>query len=398
MATPGNNFCLAPFTQLTFGPDGGYSPCAEIGGKHWREPSASPITMWSSEKFQSLRDNFLSNQRSTDCNRCWEQEKFGNQSLRRRLFVNKARGSKKFKPNELSTFLENDYKKGPVQFNIKVGNKCNLRCRICNATASVTYNKEGRYYESKNKLPKTIYTSKSSKPIELTPIQIDEMFQLSSNLQRIEFYGGEPLLDAPTLTLLQKLVDSGQSKNITLFYNTNGIATPSARHFELWDKFNSIEFNISIDDVGDRFTYHRHPGKWSELLSNLDALRSHSWQVPVDFFAICSVSILNIFYITDIIDEIEKLGLPVFLNTVHGHYDLTPLPTAIKQQITKKLKTYHNVAKIKFLINMMDAPEDIDHWEKFKFWTREKDLYRNEKFSDVYPEFYKILNSYDASY
>jgi hypothetical protein len=107
---------------------------------------------------------------------------------------------------------------------------------------------------------KTWYTSNVKKPVDLSDEQIDEIVKISFNLTRIEFYGGEPLLDQPTLALLQKLIDSGRSKSIVLFYNTNGTVSPSEEHYRLWNQFKSIEFNFSVDDVDQRYTYNRYPG------------------------------------------------------------------------------------------------------------------------------------------
>jgi MoaA/NifB/PqqE/SkfB family radical SAM enzyme len=388
------NFCIAPFTQLTFDPWGSFSPCPEIGGVPWKETSADPVKMWSSEDFELLRKSFLNNEKNPVCNRCWTQEDHKNQSLRKRLIAN---GTKGFKAQEIDRFLTTGYKVGPSQINLIVGNKCNLRCRICNAQASVTYNVEGQHYEKKNNLTGTDYTIDNPKAVGFTDRQIDQIFELSGNLQRLEYYGGEPLMDLPTLTLLQKFVDSGQSKNITLFYNTNGTVPPSKKHFDLWDKFNKIEFNISLDDIGDRFTYNRHPGNWDEVLENINVLRSHEWTVPVDFYVISTVSNLNIFYIPELLNELEHMNLPWFLNTLDhpNYYAIVNLPVAVKSKVIEKLKTYKDVSKIQFLINMLENPEDLSCWEKFKFWTREKDTYRKESFAKTYPEFYAILKEYD---
>jgi hypothetical protein len=75
-----NNFCIAPFTQLTFGPNGIYSPCPEIGGRAWKEPSASPVLMWTSDDYNVLRESFSNNEKNPVCNRCWGQEEQKNVS------------------------------------------------------------------------------------------------------------------------------------------------------------------------------------------------------------------------------------------------------------------------------------------------------------------------------
>lgn len=399
MAIPvGRNFCIAPYTQVTLSPAGNYSPCPEIGGQTWIEDSASPIKMWSSEQFKKLRSAFANNEQPTECKRCWDQESYGNQSLRKRLFVGNTSGRKKFKANELADFLDQGHLQGPNQINIMVGNKCNLRCRICGAALSVTFNVEGEHYEKKNNLARSRYTTASKKPIEFNEDQIQELFELTVNVQRLEFYGGEPLLDVPTLTLLRKLVDSGKSKDITLFYNTNGIAAPKSEHFELWKNFKALEFNLSVDDIEHRFTYNRHPGKWSEWLDTLNSLRNFEWQIPISIYAICTVSILNIYYIPEILTKIQELGLPVFLNTVNkpSYYDIVNLPQPAKLEIAAKLRNYTDVSKIQFLINTLETSKSKQSdWLDFKFWTREKDQYRQESFAEVCSEYYGLLKKYD---
>lgn len=390
-----NNFCIAPFTQLTFGPDGVYSPCPEIGGRAWKDSIASPLQMWTSDEYNALRNSFGNNEKNPICNRCWGQEEHKNQSLRKRLLTQGGT----FRKGELLEFVNEGYKEGPIQMNLMTSNKCNLRCRICRASSSVTFNAEGRVYESKLKR-KTIYTTDTPKPVSYSPEQINEIYRLSNNLQRIEFYGGEPLLDEPTLGLLERLVESGKSKNIVLFYNTNGTVKPTAQQFELWNKFKGIEFNFSIDDIGDRFTYNRYPGKWSEVLETIRIVKSHPWQVPTKFLSICTVGALNVYYLPEILDELERLELPSFLNNVFApsYYCIEHLPVAVKDKVVQKLLTYKDTAKVQFVINMLQAPEDLASWNSFKYWTKEKDAYRKESFAKVCPEYYEIITEYDKDF
>jgi MoaA/NifB/PqqE/SkfB family radical SAM enzyme len=230
--------------------------------------------------------------------------------------------------------------------------------------------------------------------------QINEIFQLSGNLRRLEFYGGEPLLDKPTIELLKLLVESGKSKDIVLFYNTNGAVTPTTEQFTLWNQFKGIEFNFSIDDIGDRFTYNRYPGKWETVLANISLIRSYPWTADTKFLSICTVSNINVYYLPEILTELEKLELPSFLNNVFGpeYYDIAHLPMSIKEQIIDKLLTYKDVSKIQFVVNMLQSPENLTHWEEFKYWTKEKDAYRKENFAEVCSEYYKVIKEYDQQF
>jgi hypothetical protein len=397
MTTIDKHFCIAPFTQITFGPHGGYSPCPEIGGRPWKDKTVDVVKMWASTEFEDLRNSFLENKKNKICDRCWKQEDTGNASLRKRLLINNP--NQKFNKGELIPFVESGYKAGPRQINIMVGNICNLRCRICRGDISFTFKPEGKYYKEKYNIS-NIYEFTRKKPLVLSGESIDQIFNFGKNLERIEFYGGEPLLDVPTLSLLERLIESGQSKRITLFYNTNCMVTPSERQYQLWNQFKAVEFNFSIDDIGERFTYNRHPGVWAKAVANINAIRSYNWLIPTKFLSICTVSNFNIFYMPELLNEVEALDLPYFLNNIHApeYYDITFLPTAVKKPVIEKLKTYKDISKIEFLINMLSTPENLSHWEDFKFWVRAKDEYRKENFAETFPEFYKICKEADPTF
>jgi len=403
MVTPvKNNFCIAPFSQLTISPSGQYSPCPEIGARLEQDYDVDPFKMWNSSIMEELRTSFLNNEKHSACDRCWQQEELGKTSLRKNLFVQNISGGAKFKKGELTTWLTETHKQGPKQINLIVGNKCNLRCRYCRADSSVTYNIEGKVYATKTQDPRQarLYFNEKIKPMEFTPAQIEQIFNLSKNLTRLEFYGGEPLLDKPTFSLLEKYVASGQSKNITLFYNTNGVNEITDRHFEIWNKFNSIEFNLSIDDIDDRYHYIRHPALWEDFINNLNQIRNFNWTIPLQTTAITTVGNLNVLYVPEIIERLESLDLKVFLNTIHGPdwYDMRYLPMPIKEKITNKLAKYKNLSQIDFILKYLKHDENLSHWEDFKFWTKTKDEYRKENFSQVYPEFYEIIKGYDDFY
>lgn len=394
----GKNFCIAPFSQLTVSPWGGYSPCPEIGGRPWIDPQVNAVNMWLSDDFSRLRSSFQTDQQDKICDRCWNQESYGNKSLRKRLFSHRDNGVT-FATGEVLALVDGAYRNGPKQINVMTSNVCNLRCRTCSSRSSVTYNTEGQYYLEKYKVFSR-YIGMEKKPRVFSQESINHITEIGQNLQRLEFYGGEPLLDEPTLDLLEKFVENGRSKEITLFYNTNGTVKPRARQFELWNHFRRLEFNLSIDDIDNRFTYVRHPGQWSDLEANLNDMRTYGWNLPVQFTAICTVSNLNIFYIPEILTRLEQMNLPTFLNAVFSpdYYDIVHLPNTVKAAIIKKLLTFHDLPRVQFLLNMLEQPENLKHWKDFIFWTHAKDQYRQENFADTYPEFYDILHDFDASF
>jgi MoaA/NifB/PqqE/SkfB family radical SAM enzyme len=388
----GKNFCLAPFTQITYGPLDTASPCPYLGGDIWNfSPNATLKDIWLSKEYESLRKSFKENNKDIQCSRCWNEEEHGKQSARLLNF--------KFKYKEnISNLINDGYKLGPTQINLRVSNICNLRCRSCSSQSSVTFNVEGKHYQQLNNLSSSIYTT-YPKSFEFSQEQIDSINDLSSNLRRIEFYGGEPLLDIPTLSLLEKLIKSGKSKEITLFYNTNGTVAPSKRHLELWKHFENLEFNFSIDGIREHFTYIRHPGKWQDVLKNIDFIRNQLvdiLNVEVICKAICTVQILNIYYLPEIIDEFNKMNLSYFLNLVTEpeYYDIKNIPTDVKQEIINKISKLPNSSNFASIISILKSEYNHKHWEEFKFWTKQKDAYRKEDFETTFPEFFELVKDY----
>lgn len=389
----GRNFCIAPFTQITYSPLHSASPCPYLGGGTWKNTSKKDIkSLWTGPEYESLRSAFKNNEKHPACQRCWNEESTGKQSARKMLLVNS-----KIKEN-LMELIDGGYRDSPRQINLRLSNLCNLRCRTCESKSTSLYAIEGKHYEIKNNLKNTVYADYPD-TFAFSEDQINSIFEISGNLQRIEFYGGEPLLDKPTLVLLEKLIKSGRSKNITLFYNTNGTNLPKQIHLDLWKHFKALEFNFSLDGIGDHFTYIRHPGKWQDVLNTLEYIRSIDFKVPVMIFAICTVSILNVFYLPEIIEELRNLKLDYFLNMVSNpeYYFIKNIPRPIKDEIINKLNTFSTTDyQINAVINSLLQDDIEKHWDEFKFWTREKDEYRQEQFSNVFPEYFNLIKKYDA--
>jgi hypothetical protein len=56
---------------------------------------------------------------------------------------------------------------------------------------------------------------------------------------------------------------------VQINYNTNGTIRASAELQDLWQQFQLVQLDFSIDDVEDRFEYQRYPAKWAQVTDNL---------------------------------------------------------------------------------------------------------------------------------
>ena len=81
----------------------------------------------------------------------------------------------------------------------------------------------------------------------------------------------------------------------------------------------------------------------------------------------------------------------VFLNILENpkFYSIVNLPDRIKQTITKK---YEGNKRLESTVAYMNNQQGDDLiWDKFLFWTKNKDSYRKQDFHFTFPEFSSII-------
>jgi len=56
---------------------------------------------------------------------------------------------------------------------------------------------------------------------------------------------------------------------VCINYNTNATVLPDQNLLDLWSKFQLVQLDFSIDDIGARFEYQRYPANWNQVTENL---------------------------------------------------------------------------------------------------------------------------------
>jgi hypothetical protein len=111
---------------------------------------------------------------------------------------------------------------------------------------------------------------------------------------------------------------------------------------------------------------------------------------------------MNVYYLPETLAEFKTLNLDYFLNfvTTPSYYNMKNIPEGAKQAVIERLQTLlvGKDVHIDSVVNTLKLDAKPADWEDFKFWTREKDEYRKEKFGDTFPEFYELIKKYDQSF
>ena len=390
------NTCPAFFLDATIDSNGSYSPCTALGGGAFKFDKDDDIkTIWINSTLENVRQRSKDGEQLPMCKRCWSEEALGLISERQYL--------KQDVPANLDYTSPNYYLSGPRHLNIKVSNICNLRCRTCQSIDSYLYHIEGAHYEKKNNISNTIYTKEKFKK-NFTDDQLEELYQFSNNIERIELYGGEPFLDDQIPKFLLKLVNEGRAKDIDFSVSTNMTHELTDQWRKILSNFKNVIVNMSIDGIGPRFTYIRHPGNWDEAEKNIKELIAFSQQyASINLKPVITVSALNVWYINEVFEYFEQYNIIPFIIMVQwpSYYCVNVFPSTIKLEIEARLRKLNRPAILP-IIGLLNSQPKIfkmyelkTPWEEFKFWTKEKDLYRKEDFISTFNELGQLLLKYN---
>ena len=344
MNIPHDKFCVLPWISLETSPIGTVRPCClaedeikdELGNKY-KLIATDLTTVQNSKYMQNLRQQFLDGEQPKTCRKCWNEERAGRTSKRMHTLD-------RLKHIVADTDWTQDAK--PLTFiDFKLGNICNLKCRICGSWSSSQYAAEEVKFEGKDSFHYQMLKD-GAWPRENQTFW-DNLAPLLAEVRYMEFTGGEPFMIQEHFDLLSRLVDAGVAKDVEIHYNTNGTIYPE--HAEkIWQHFKTIEIAFSIDDLGPRFEYQRMNADWKEVNENIvrfRELRNKSSNIQLQ---VCStVNVFNVMYLEELANWIDEQDFDfVYWNMLHEAYyhSVSTLPDKAKKTAISRLSAA-NVSK-----------------------------------------------------
>jgi len=342
MKIPHDKFCVLPWVSLETSPIGTVRPCClaeeeivDDTGRKFDLNTANFAGIQNSGYMQDLRQQFLDAKQPQTCRKCWREERAGRTSKR----MHTLDRLKHMIPNQPWT---QDAR--PLMFlDLKLGNICNLKCRICGSWSSSTFATEELANLGADEDRKSNHhyhmLRQGAWPRE-NPTFWQEIQQVSDQIRYIEFTGGEPFMIQEHFDLLQRLVDRGLANQIEIHYNTNGTQYPQQAE-SIWQYFKHVEVAFSIDDVGARFEYQRSNAVWSQVCENIDQFRAmRDRLLNMSLQVCCTVNVFNVLYLEQVAAWIDQQDFDfVYWNMMHDAYyfSIATLPDAAKHAIAEKL-------------------------------------------------------------
>ena len=410
-------FCMHPFTGLATREDGAIKVCCRslpIGNIK----NETLEEAWNGENMREVRRQVLSDERPDVCKPCFDLEDQGVQSLRQRHIADNMPESRvNLYPDalkSLTTDMTMPFELPTIE--IKINNLCNLKCRMCNPLDSTQWKDWNSIVEHYKK--EDNYLVKAVEDLGLTEAPYvglfddkkefwDSLRKLLPHFKRVEFAGGEPLMDPMHYKILDLLSENG--KNIEIKYATNGTVLGIKGRWikDYWPKFKSVAVNVSIDGLDDVYEYVRSNGKFQDVVDNIRIMKT----IPtvsriVGAFTVQSNNIMQIDKVIDYF--LNKLEIVFYSHRVQYPRALSAqvLPKELKDQVISKLelmkdkvKQYRLVQEHPILekitlqqiqdnINFLKARDLNKYWKDCVDFNHRLDKTRNQgPLEKIIPEF-----------
>jgi len=399
MKIPHEKFCVLPWISLEASPIGTVRPCCladdeirDNNGEKFVLTNSTFAAIQHSQDMQNLRQAFLAGQRPQTCRKCWNEERAGRTSKR----MHTLDRLKHMLPDQEWT---QDAR--PLMFlDLKLGNICNLKCRICGSWSSSQFAVEeladmDQSADKKTSHPYMMLRAGAWPRENATFWQ--EIDQVLGDIRYIEFTGGEPFMIQEHFDMLQGMVDRGIAHQVEIHYNTNGTHYPE-HAIEIWRHFKTVEIAISIDDIGQRFEYQRTNAVWSEVEENITRFhllrRSHA---NIQLQCCSTVNIFNIRYIDHLANWLASQQFDfVYWNIMHDawYFSIACLPDAVKEDLDEYLRAARIPAKFaqdfQGIRDFMNNGASTDGF-MMRMKIADLDRRRNQDFAQVSPEMAELI-------
>jgi len=403
--TFGKEMCLCPFfgafyqtnevvSKDTETTPNSVRPCSLIASEWgaWNIDNDSIQKSRNSDKWKDIRKQFLDGnfQNIPDCRVCTMTESFGGSSPRTGANYYFAEHSDVDFVSEINRCIANDHEmQDLVVMDYYPSNYCNYACIMCAGGAS-----SKRYtFEIKNgNAGRKIVTNEPN----------SDFLEALETVQILNFTGGETILQSQVLSLIDYLVESGLSTNMTISLLTNASSYPEQLE-EKFKKFKKVIYTVSVDGTGSIIEYQRRNARWETVSENALRIMNNPDLSGTINYVVTAVTIMKSM---DFIDWLYEHNLAWFtISPVFRveHLGLTALPQDLRniaqQRLRIGLEKYKSLSDplhnaIQTLIDMINRAEfNHNDLNKFIEHINLEDQASELKLIDIIPEWAPYFQS-----
>lgn len=362
--------CSAIDTGLFITTYGGAKTCCS-GAYDMGNLNNSPISeIYSNTKYYNIRNTLIENTTHKYCVQCDQHERLSGFS--QRTTFNKEFPTPGFRQIK--------------QIDIRWSNVCNLACRYCHPIDSSEWAKlRGVPIKSTNR-----------------DYSKDILETISAHKETIEcayLLGGEPLLQKYNESMLDLL---NVNTKIDILTNLSVDLTNNKVYHKLLN-FKNVIWNISFDNIEDKFEYVRHGACWELLLKNLAIIAKDFGMHTINFHPV--YSIWSGFALKEFIEFANSMNVRVTWQLAN-EYDTGNVKFLsgfrvfnhdkhIRMAAIKHIESIPENAFFSQIKNsLVDGEPIVGIGKRFLDWTKEIEILAPPKktFSELWPEIWDLLH------
>lgn len=426
----GKTFCPYPWIHVMTQPTGTVSWCC-VARDNFKNDDGTMVdlnkgdkieSVWNNDHMRKIRQQMLDGEAVHGCNHCYDLEDMGFPSYRtnyiRDWFEYSGKGDEIVERIEKSK--NNDYRveEPPMYLDFRLGNMCNLKCRMCQPQNSSQINKEYVKIEASDpqagQFIKDNFTwgqfAENITPWQDDPEFLRQVEEWLPGVNKLYFTGGEPTIIERVYWIMEKCVEMGIAKDIELVFNSN-MTNIQARFINLVEQFKNVLMCISVDAYGHENEYIRGASHWSQVEKNLRKYCASDVIGTVLFSPVIQIyNILTINKLLDFCEELElEYGREVFVTFLICDYptslDFRNCPDNVREVAAERLEAW--LAESKVLVKRPENVQTInatikalkenrkDNWRQelitFQKYTDLLDKTRDESMREALPELWNLM-------
>jgi len=395
-------YCVMPWVCSMVNTDQNLMYCCissdHLGGKYKAGRNSIIDDMWYSPEIERVRELMLNGEEVPGCEHCYMQERIGKESYR--IMFSRE-------------WIEEDIHELPVYLDLRLGRKCNSKCRMCNPFNSTLFSTEHfDLYDSNERYRKIFSEQYGGNPEYLkhedqwweSDSLWSELESMIPSIKKIYMTGGEPTLIKRNYSFLESCLRNGR-EDLFIFLNVNCTNIPD-KLLDILKGFKRIKINASIDGIGGVNEYIRYPSKWDMVDRNFRRLAKMK---HIDLGISPVILMYNILYLNELfeyVDEIKSesgrnINIDFLINTKPSYFDIRILPENCIEMVKSWLEAlkhdtdnshYHyliNVAS-NFLSLKFEGDKEKE-LSDFVYMTKLYDQYRKQSLRQSLPELYNLL-------
>lgn len=378
-----------PYISIATDSTGGYKPCVTFMNVH-RYKDGNLREYLNSDWLKNLKKQHMTKNLPEACRMCRTRDENNVVSTRQR-------GIDQYLKKYDS--LDNIKKQTKFEFVYFItSNHCNQACIMCTPLLSNKIYEETNKNHMEHYINGKTYFDNNVSTVDLSkPYTDNELYQILDNISPNAFVhisGGEPMVSKPAQKILTYLIDKKLNHSIELEIVSN-FQSENRKFIDLLSQFTgTCRVIASVDAIGSKAEYIRYRSNWNNIEYNI--LNFKEKNPNFKFIIKVAVSVLNIFYLDEIIEWSARHNLTVSTNNrlINPEWlSIKILPTITKHDILKKYKDVHSE-----ILNLTDLKTHLFKEntssvliEKFFTEIRKNDSMRNTSIEKTLPEVYTAL-------